>query len=64
MLQIGPEERRGRTIGQVYAAELVEPDDPRGHTRQHSLGKPAALVELTVRLFELALLALNLLHSH
>ena len=60
LLEIDAEQRRGRAVGQVDAARAIEPDDPGGDAGQHRLGEPAPLVELPVRLDQLALLALDL----
>ncbi len=61
LVEIGAEQHRGRAVGQVDAAGVIEPDDAGRDAGQHRLGEAAALVELAVGLDQLAALGLELM---
>ena len=54
--EIGPEQQRGRAVGQRDVAGVVEADDAGADPGQHGFGEPAAVVELGVGLLQCGLL--------
>jgi hypothetical protein len=53
--------RAARAVGQIDAARAIEPNHPGRDAGQNRLGESAPLIELPIRLSQLALLAFDLI---